>query len=212
MLTEPAPPLAHGVVGDSQASSDRGIRRAAGSGQHDPGTQHVAVFTAGSASPGQQQLPLTGTKNDLVRTQNRHGLVVTRQCPVRRRHAEQGCSSIMDAVPTPPDSTKNSLRYRLIIRTRERWPQLADLTIRHRGQFAYIDGKLADGTTLPLFRLRYGGSANSWGFAIHLASRDGYQDAILPSGYPVGTPEEALDCACGLYLNDPTAWIQPPTN
>jgi hypothetical protein len=118
----------------------------------------------------------------------------------------------MDAVTTPPDSTKNSLRYRLIIRTRERWPQLADLNVRHRGQFAYIDGRLPDGTTLPLFRLRYGGSANSWGFAIHLASRDGYQDAVLPSGFPVGTPEEALDCACGLYLNDPTAWIPPPTN
>ena len=52
----------------------------------------------------------------------------------------------------------------------------------------------------------------SWGFAIHLASRNGYEDAVLPSGYPVGTPEEALDCACGLYLNDPTAWAQPPTN
>ena len=76
---------------------------------------------------------------------------------------------------------------------------------------AYIDGQLPDGTSLPLFRLRYGGSANSWGFAIHLASRDAYQDAVLPSGYPVGTPEEALDCACGLYLNDPSAW-QPPTN
>jgi hypothetical protein len=34
----------------------------------------------------------------------------------------------------------------------------------------------------------------------------GYQDSILPNGYPVGTAEEALDCACGLYLNDPTAW------
>ena len=44
-------------------------------------------------------------------------------------------------------------------------------------------------------------------FSAHLASRDGYEDAILPSGYPVGTPDEALDCACGLYLNDPTAWI-----
>jgi hypothetical protein len=118
----------------------------------------------------------------------------------------------MGAVPAPPDSTKNSLRYRLITRTRQRWPQLADLSIRHRGQFAYIDGELTDGTTLPLFRLRYGGSANSWGFAIHLASRDGYEDALLPNGYPVGTPEEALDCACGLYLNDPTAWTQPPTN
>src|SRR4029453_5667476 len=177
MLTEPAPPLAHGVVGDPQASSDRGIRRAAGSGQHDPGTQHVAVFTAGSASPGQQQLPLTGTKKDLWRPQNRDGLVVTRQCPVRRRHAEQSCSSIMDAVPTPPDSTKNSLRYRLIIRPRERWPKLSDLTIRHRGQFAYIDGKLADGTTLPLFRLRYSGSAQTWGFVVHLARRAGTQEA-----------------------------------
>jgi hypothetical protein len=119
----------------------------------------------------------------------------------------------MGLVPaTPPESTKQSLRYRLITRARERWPDLTDLTIRHRGQFAYVDGQLGDGTHLPLFRLRYGGSANTWGFAIHLASRDGYQDAVLPSGYPVGTPEEALDCACGLYLNDPTAWIQPPTN
>ena len=98
----------------------------------------------------------------------------------------------MDTVPTPPESTKNSLRHRLITRTRERWPQLADLTIRHHGQFAYVEGQLPDGATLPLFRLRYGGSANSWGFAIHLASHDGYESAVLPSGSPVGTPEEAL--------------------
>ena len=26
-----------------------------------------------------------------------------------------------------------------------------------------------------------------------------------------GAPEEALDCACGLYLNDPTAWTTPPS-
>lgn len=26
------------------------------------------------------------------------------------------------------------------------------------------------------------------------------------------SPEEALGCACGLYLNDPTAWLPPPTN
>ena len=118
----------------------------------------------------------------------------------------------MDTVPTPPESTKTSLRHRLRARANDRWPQLADLTIRHHGQFAYVDGQLPDGTTLPLFRLRYGGSANRWGFAIHLASRNGYETTVLPSGYPVGTPEEALDCACGLYLNDPTAWDQPPTN
>jgi len=121
-------------------------------------------------------------------------------------------STIMDTAPTPPESTKASLRQRLQARAKDRWPQLSELTIRHHGGFAYISGQLPDGATVPMFRLRYGGSANSWGFAIHLASRDSYENSVLPSGYPVGTPEEALDCACGLYLNDPTAWTQPPTN
>jgi hypothetical protein len=49
-----------------------------------------------------------------------------------------------------------------------------------------------------------------WGFAIYLASRDGYEDNILPSGLPAGSPEEALDCVCGLYLYDPTGWSLPP--
>ena len=40
----------------------------------------------------------------------------------------------------PPASTKRSLRSRLITRTRERWPDLADLTIRHRGQWPSAAG------------------------------------------------------------------------
>ena len=75
----------------------------------------------------------------------------------------------------------------------------------YRGVFAYIDGQLPGGVTLPLCRLRYNGSASIWGFAIYLASQDGYEDNVLPSGLPSGSPEEALDCACGLYLNDPNA-------
>jgi hypothetical protein len=107
----------------------------------------------------------------------------------------------------PPESTKTSLRQRLTAHARDRWPQLTDVTVRYHGNFAYIDGQLPDGTTLPLCRLRYGGSAHTWGFAIYLASKDGYEDSILPTGYPAGTPQEALDCACGLYLADHTAWI-----
>ncbi|MEU4675325.1 hypothetical protein AB0F91_47195 [Amycolatopsis sp. NPDC023774] len=113
---------------------------------------------------------------------------------------------------SPPESTRTSLRQRLQARARDRWPQLAQVTTHHHGTFAYVSGRLADGTTLPLFRLRYAGSASTWGFAVYLASKDGYENSILPSGYPAGTPEEALDCACGLYLNDHTAWIEPPTN
>jgi hypothetical protein len=106
----------------------------------------------------------------------------------------------------PPEPTKTSLRQRLTAHARERWPQLASVLVRYRGAFAYVDGQLPDGTTLPLCRLRYGGSAHTWGFAIYRASHDDYEPSILPSGYPAGSPQEALDCACGLYLADPTAW------
>src|SRR3954451_11557107 len=42
-----------------------------------------------------------------------------------------------------------------------------------------------------------------WGFAIYLVSRDGYEDSFLPSGLPAGSPEDALDCACGPYPQRP---------
>jgi len=45
-----------------------------------------------------------------------------------------------------------------------------------------------------------------WGFAVYRASHHDYQDSWLPDGTPAGSPEQALDCACGLYLNDPAAW------
>jgi hypothetical protein len=112
----------------------------------------------------------------------------------------------------PPESTKVSLQQRVTAHAEQHWPALAAVHVRYRGAFAYLDAHLPDGTTTALCRLRYHGSAHLWGFAIYLASRDGYQDSTLPSGNPVGTAEEALDCACGLYLNHPTAWLQPPTN
>lgn len=113
----------------------------------------------------------------------------------------------------PPESTKNSLVSRLTSHARERWPDLARLDVRFRSNFAYVDGTLADGSVLKLCRLRYGGTAGSWGFAIYRASHDDYEDSFLPSGIMGGSPEEALDCACGLYLNDPSAWLDvSPTN
>jgi len=112
----------------------------------------------------------------------------------------------MKAMPKVPDSTKSSLQQRLSERARERWPALDHLSIRHRAGFAYLTGHLPNGEELPLCRLRYGGYANSWGFAIYRASHDDYEDSILPNGAFAGTAEEALDCACGLYLNDPSAW------
>jgi hypothetical protein len=106
-----------------------------------------------------------------------------------------------------PDSTKTSLQQRLTARARDRWPQLNRVQVRHRGTFSYIDGLLPDGSTLKLCRLRYRGSAHHWGFAIYRASHDDYAESIFPTGLPIGTCEDALDTACGLYLGDPTAWV-----
>jgi hypothetical protein len=89
---------------------------------------------------------------------------------------------------------------------------LTDVTVRYRGKFAYVTGHLPGGQDLSLCRLRYAGHASIWGFAIYRASHDDCQDNYLPSGQPSGTPEEALDCACGLYLADPTAWLLPSTD
>jgi hypothetical protein len=118
----------------------------------------------------------------------------------------------MAAVAKYPDSTKTSLEQRLRARARERWPQIASLHIRHRGAFSYIDATLTDATTLKLGRLRYVGSAHDWQFAIYRASHDDYDESVFFTGLPVGTCQDALDTACGLYLNDPTAWTRHPTN
>jgi hypothetical protein len=117
----------------------------------------------------------------------------------------------MSAMATPPESIKSSLQQRLTTHARQHWPQIRQLRIRHRAGFAYVSVDLADGTSEPWFRLRYTGSANIWGFAIYLYSKDGYEDSFLPTGHAAGTPEQALDCAAGLYLSNPAAWL-PPTN
>lgn len=118
----------------------------------------------------------------------------------------------MGYMPTIPESTKSSLAYKLHARARERWPQLADVTVTHRAGFAYVTGITTNGEELRLCRLRYGGSASRWGFSIYRASHQDYQPAALPDGLTAGSPQDALDTACGLYLGDPTAWVIPPKN
>ena len=66
---------------------------------------------------------------------------------------------------------------------------------------------LPDGQRIPLCRLRYGGSAHSFGFAIYSAASDRYQDAVLRTGVPTGTPQEALDTACTVHEQAETTQI-----
>jgi hypothetical protein len=60
--------------------------------------------------------------------------------------------------------------------------------------------RLSAARCISLCRLRYGGSAHSFGFAIYSAAHDRYQDAVLVTGLPIGTPQEALDTACTVHL------------
>jgi hypothetical protein len=107
---------------------------------------------------------------------------------------------------SPPASTKTSLGQKLRARARDRWPQLTGSPSASAASSPTSPGSYL---TCRTCRLRYAGYASLWGFAIYRASHGDYQDSILPSGQFAGTPEEALDCSCGLYLADPSAWLPP---
>jgi hypothetical protein len=107
---------------------------------------------------------------------------------------------MMRHMPAIPESTRSSIILRLLDHAERNWPQLAKVRARYHGSFAYITGVLRNGEQIPLFRLRYGGSAHSFGFAIYSAAHDRYQDAVLLTGLPIGSPQEALDTACTVHL------------
>lgn len=103
----------------------------------------------------------------------------------------------------PPESMQHHLRQRLTEHARSRWPQVGDVEVRFRAGFAYVSAELKDeAEPLPLCRLRFTGVLHTWGFALYLASSGKYEQNFLPTGLPGGSPEECLDCAGGLYLDE----------
>ena len=68
-------------------------------------------------------------------------------------------------------------------------------TLRWHGEFAYVADQFPGGTTLPLMRLHYAGSAATWGFAIYSASHDDYETPYCPAATrptPAGSPRLRL--------------------
>jgi hypothetical protein len=106
----------------------------------------------------------------------------------------------MALMPAIPESTKNSVTLRLLAHAERHWPQLSSVEGTYRGGFAYVTGVLAEGEQIPLCRLRYGGSAHSFGFAIYSAAHNRYQEAALLTGLGAGGPQDALDTACTIHL------------
>lgn len=117
----------------------------------------------------------------------------------------------MDPVPVPGNRLKNQVADDLDFHACTRWPQLEEVTITWRGSYGYIRAWLTTTDRITVCRIQYLGDPDHWGFALYQASTETYTDTRLPTGAFTGTPHQALDCALGLYLNDPTAWhINPP--
>ncbi|MCX4679214.1 hypothetical protein OG413_28605 [Streptomyces sp. NBC_01433] len=77
------------------------------------------------------------------------------------------------------------------------------VAVHGRCRDACAEGEPADGERVKLMRLRYGGTASRWGFALYYAGSDRYEDSLLPAGAFAGGPEDTLDCACQLHLAGP---------
>jgi len=103
-------------------------------------------------------------------------------------------------MPAIPESTRSSITLRILLHAKEHWPQLGRLQVTCRSGFAYAaTAPHADDEPQPLFRLRYGGSAHSFGFAVYSSATGRYEDTLLLTGRHTGTPQEALDTAATLY-------------
>jgi hypothetical protein len=96
----------------------------------------------------------------------------------------------MDLMPVPSRRLKNQVEGELDHHASRRWPRLEEVTIRWHGSFGYLTGHLPGDEDLPLCRIRYLGAAEDWQFALNHASTEDYQDTLLPSSQPTGTPKK----------------------
>jgi hypothetical protein len=118
---------------------------------------------------------------------------------------------MMKSMPAIPESTCSSITLRLLDHAAKNWPQVKNLHVKCSRGFAYVTAALpGQDEPQPLFRLRYGGSAHSFGFAYYSWAAGRYEDSLLITGSPIGTPQEALDTIATLTVSDTDD--EPPTN
>jgi hypothetical protein len=104
----------------------------------------------------------------------------------------------MGAMASIPIENKVDIEKRLRDHA-ARWPEIETVTVRFRGQYAYIAAILTgDGAVQPLCRLHYEGDDDEYGFALWRSSHEDYD----PTWIPEGTPEAALDLAATLYARN----------
>ncbi len=116
-----------------------------------------------------------------------------------------------------PKAVQDALRARLEKRARAKWKgRCRGVVVRFRGAYAYVDAfPLEDppmswhtpeqrariaATPMRLCRLGYLGSLDRWQYAFYKYSDEKYALSVVASGSFEATPEQAFDCAAGVYL------------
>lgn len=120
----------------------------------------------------------------------------------------------MDSIP---EYARQSLEDRLEAHARTAWAErCADVNIRFRGRYAYVDVFDSDPWFMPgstndekeqirqtpvkMCRLGWTGDMESWDLAFHKYSDGRYQPSLDFSGSGRSAPETCFDCAAQVYL------------
>ncbi len=109
-----------------------------------------------------------------------------------------------------PESTRSSVALRLLDHAGQHWPQLHRVQVTSRAGFAYVTGILPDGEQIPLYRLRYGGSAHSFGSRSTPPPGPATRTPSWSPDHRSAHPQEAHDTACTVHLAG--LGHEPPTN
>lgn len=105
-------------------------------------------------------------------------------------------------MPAIPQSTRDSITWRLILYAEKNWPQLGKVQVTCRGAVACVTAALPGDERQPLLRLRSGGSAHSFGFALYSHASERSEDSVLFAGSPTGTPQK--------HSTEPARSTSPP--
>ena len=117
-----------------------------------------------------------------------------------------------------PKAVRDQLRVRLARHVRTKWKgRCREVAIRFRGAYAHIDAfpakreylprispeerAIIDATPTHLCRLGYLGIGGVWEYAFFKYSDEKYALSLVASGSFEATPEQAFDCAAGVYLH-----------
>lgn len=100
-----------------------------------------------------------------------------------------------------PAAERDRLTSRLETHAADRYSEeCQEVRVRFRGEHAYVAAVDAAGDEVKLCRLSWLESGDVWRFAFYQYSREGYEPSVLPTGLPIGSPEDCFDCAAIMYL------------